>query len=91
MDLVLEYLDHYVMPAEDSPFDWTVSDRQVDEFRKRVPVVSPRFKAGDMLLFDNWLLHRTNRRPGMTSTRYAIESWFFAPSVFPEGRIAMTA
>ena len=68
------------MPGEGSPFDWTVSDKQVDQFRERVPVVSPEFKVGDMLLFDNWLLHRTNRRPGMNVTRYAIESWF-SPSV----------
>jgi hypothetical protein len=91
MDLVLEYLDHYVMPGEGSPFDWTVSDKQVDQFRERVPVVSPEFKVGDMPLFDNWLLHRTNRRPGMNVTCYAIEPWFFAASVFPIGRIAMKA
>ena len=90
MDLVLERLDHYVMPPADSVFDWVVSDLQVDEYRERDRVVSPQFKGGDMLLFDNWLLHRTNRRPGMNITRYAIESWLFAPSAFPKGRIAVT-
>lgn len=91
MDLVLEYFDHYIMPSKDSHFDWTVSDAQVDEMRETIPVVTPKFEAGDMLMFDNWLLHRTNRVPGMTKTRYAIESWFFAPSVFPDGRVALLA
>ncbi len=91
MELVLDYLDHYVKATSDSPFDWAVSNSQVDEMRKRVPVVIPKFRAGDMLMFDQWLLHRTSRRPDMPDTRYAIESWFFAPSVFPVGRIALRA
>jgi hypothetical protein len=91
MDLVLDYLDHYILAAEDSAFDWAVSNSQVDELRQRVPVVTPRFRAGDILMFDQWLLHRTHRRPDMTNTRYAIESWFFAPSVFPVGRTALLA
>lgn len=91
MELVLDYPDHYIMAAPDSAFDWAVSNSQVDEMRKRVPVVIPRFRAGDMLMFDQWLLHRTSRRPDMPDTRYAIESWFFAPSVFPVGRTALLA
>jgi hypothetical protein len=91
MELVLENLDYYVGSTEDSHFDWSVSNKQVDDFRKRVPVVVPRFKSGDMLLFDHWLLHRSWRIPGMTTQRYAIESWFFAPSAFPGGRMPMTA
>ncbi|NND69790.1 MAG: hypothetical protein HKN19_19525 [Halioglobus sp.] len=89
MDLVLDYLDHYIMPDEDSHFDWSVSDAQVEALN--IPIATPWFKAGDMLMFDNWLLHRTCRRPGMTKTRYAIESWFFAPSKFPIGRTAFLA
>ena len=91
MDLVLEDYDHYIMAEEGSHFDWAVSDEQVDKLSQSVPVVTPRFKAGDMLLFDHWFLHRTSRRPDMTDNRYAIESWFFAPSVFPVGRSAMIA
>lgn len=91
MDLVLKHLDHYIAAADDSAFDWSVSNSQVDEMRQHVPVVTPRFRAGDMLMFDHWLLHRTSRQPDMTDTRYAIESWYFAPSVFPVGRTAITA
>ncbi len=92
MELVLDYPDHYIMPAEDSHFDWSVSDNQVDEmYRGKVPVVIPTFKAGDMLLFDHWLLHRSSRLAEQCNRRYAIESWFFAPSVFPVGRKAVIA
>jgi len=42
-----------------------------------------------MLMFDEWILHRTSRLPGMSKLRYALESWFFAPSAFPGGRIPM--
>lgn len=91
MELVLDYPDYYIMADEGSDFNWSVSNTQVDEIRKRVPVVIPRFRAGDMLMFDQWLLHRTHRQPDMPHTRYAIESWFFAPSVFPLGRAALTA
>ena len=42
---------------------------------------------GDALLFDHLFLHRTGVAPGMTRERYAIESWFFAPSSYPEGQI----
>jgi Phytanoyl-CoA dioxygenase (PhyH) len=90
MELVLKNLDHYIQAANDSVFGWAVSNAQVDAMRKDVPVVIPKFRAGDMLLFDHWLLHRTSRAPEMPDIRCAIESWFFAPSVFPLGRSGIT-
>ena len=36
------------------------------------------------MLFDHLCLHRTAIEPTMKKTRYAIESWFFAPSVYPD-------
>ena len=44
----------------------------------------PHFQPGDVLVFDQFLVHRTSDDPRMTGTRYAIESWFFAPSGYPE-------
>jgi hypothetical protein len=52
-----------------------------------VPVLRPKLGPGDALLFDHLFLHRTGVDPGMTRERYAIESWFFAPSSYPEGQI----
>ena len=41
------------------------------------PIVSPVFEPGDAVFFDQFLLHRTGIKPGMTEDRYALESWFF--------------
>src|SRR6202012_2201968 len=62
---------------------WTAGDGVLDEMTKATPMVTPIFKAGDAMLFDQLFLHRTGVRPGMTRERLAIESWFFAGSTFP--------
>lgn len=66
-------------------FDWDVAESTIArEFPGLVPA-APRFEPGDAMLFDHFCLHRTARRPDMPHSRYAIESWFFAPSAFPTG------
>jgi hypothetical protein len=65
-------------------FHWSVGAGLIDDLeRQGTPVVSPVFRPGDALLFDQLMLHRTAVRPGMDKVRYAIESWFFTPSTFP--------
>jgi hypothetical protein len=44
--------------------------------------VRPIFEPGDALMFDHLCLHRTGTDKGMTNGRYAIETWFFAPSTY---------
>ena len=56
-------------------------------FRSRV--VLPEFAAGDALMFDQLTLHRTGILPTMTRDRYAIESWFFAPSRYPHDQVPL--
>jgi hypothetical protein len=78
-----------VLPTgtEGAMFDWSVSPEIVDEVARPAPAVIPAFRAGDALLFDHLLLHRTAVGPGMTRERYAMEIWHFAPSGYPEGQI----
>ena len=78
-----------VLPTgtEGAMFDWSVSPDIVDDVAREAPVVTPGFRAGDALLFDHLLLHRTAVEPGMTRERFAIETWHFAPSSYPEGQI----
>jgi Phytanoyl-CoA dioxygenase (PhyH) len=65
-------------------FEWSVGRGVVANLTEHgIPVVSPVFRPGDAMLFDQLMLHRTAVRPEMTKTRYAIESWFFTPSTFP--------
>ena len=54
-------------------------------------IVNPIFAPGDALLFDDLFLHQTGGKPGLTKPRYAIESWFFGPSAFPEIYVPLAA
>lgn len=83
LDVIPHAFDDIVETGtEGSLFPWSVAPAQVSA-SAGVPHASPVFAAGDALLFDQMLLHRTGVRPEMTDTRYAIESWFFAPSTYP--------
>jgi hypothetical protein len=84
MDLVAKRLDDIVEPGKRSAdFDWSLSDDEVRELAGDA-IVRPLFEPGDALLFDHVFLHRTGTDPGMTETRYATETWFFAPSAYPD-------
>jgi Phytanoyl-CoA dioxygenase (PhyH) len=66
-------------------YDWSVGDGLIAELAAESPVVRPLFAPGDALIFDGMLLHRTAQEPpALPGTRYAIETWFFLPSRFPE-------
>lgn len=83
MDLIPERMEILETGTEDAIFDWSVAPALINRrFADRI--VRPEFEAGDILLFDETLLHRTAIEPTMTSARYAIESWFFHPSAYPE-------
>jgi hypothetical protein len=68
-------------------FDWAVGPDVVEHLAADAPVVRPHFRAGDAMLFDDLFLHRTALDPSMTEPRHAIESWFFAPSCYPDGQV----
>ena len=85
LDVVARRLD-YVMQtgSHGAGLDWTVGNGVVGLLEQGgAAVVSPLFQAGDALLFDHLMLHRTGAPPGACRERWAIESWFFAPSAFP--------
>jgi hypothetical protein len=85
LDVVARRLPYIVQSgSHGAHFDWSVGPGMVELLeRGGADVVSPKFAAGDALLFDQLMLHRTGVRPGMTKSRWAVESWFFAPSTFP--------
>lgn len=85
LDLVGKRFDHIVATGTPGAhFDWDVSPTVVEEEREGAEILSPVFKAGDAVFFDHYLLHRTGVKPGLTEDRYALESWFFTPTTFPE-------
>ena len=69
--------------TEGAIFDWSIGEPVVARAASSAPVVRPTLRAGDALLFDDRFVHRTAVDPAMSRDRYAIESWFFAPSRYP--------
>lgn len=65
-------------------FDWTVGQGVVDEASRANPPVCPRFAPGDAIFFDHFNLHRSASSDHHRSSRYAVESWFFASSTAPD-------
>ena len=68
-------------------FDWAVARTEAERAAEGAPIVFPRFNAGDALIFDQLMLHATGVKPGMTKRRYALESWFFAPSSYAADQV----
>ena len=90
LDLLPRRLDHVVETGtEDAVFDWAVGPAVVERLAVAAPVACPQFQMGDAMLFDDLCLHRTAINPTMTRPRYAIESWFFAPSSYPAGQVPL--
>ena len=52
--------------------------------RGMLGIQRPIFEPGDALLFDELFLHQTAADPSMPNNRFAIESWFFGPSHYPD-------
>ena len=88
MDVVPRRFDSLLPRETDGAFfDWSIGHDLVVRESAGTPIIRPRFRAGDALLFDDLFVHRTALDPGHTRERYAIESWFFASSCYPEGSV----
>ena len=70
-------------------FDWSVGSGMVELAGQGLATVSPVFAPGDAMLFDHFFLHRTGIPHGIARDRYAIESWFFAPSAYPRQQVPL--
>jgi hypothetical protein len=68
--------------------DDAIGEETVAKFGGGNPV-RPVFAPGDAILFDELALHRTGISSSMTETRYAIEMWFFAASMFPHQQVPL--
>jgi hypothetical protein len=85
LDLVPKRLEHVVETGTgDSRFGNMVGHDVIAKVSEDAPVIRPEFEPGDALLFDELFLHSTAADPAMPKSRYAIESWFFAPSAYPD-------
>jgi Phytanoyl-CoA dioxygenase (PhyH) len=82
LEIVARRLEHIVETGTDGAFfDWSVGPAAVERCSHGA-IARPIFDAGDAIVFDHMSLHRTVVVPGMRRDRYAIESWFLAPSTY---------
>jgi hypothetical protein len=78
-------LDHLVRTHGTEGVDeYRAVVEEVELLTAEVPAVSPVFEPGDAAIFDQFLLHETAASPEFTEQRYGFESWFFAPSTYPD-------
>jgi hypothetical protein len=92
LDLVPRRLNEHVTTQTDEAMMLNqVSQRTAEETAGELPILRPIFEPGDALLFDELFLHKTASHDSMRRPRYAIESWFFAPSGFPPDYVPLTA
>jgi hypothetical protein len=90
LDIVPRRMDGILPTGTDGAmFDWSVGEQLVDKVAEDTPVLRPIFEPGDALFFDERFLHRTAANESMTHERYAIESWFFAPSHYPADQMPL--
>jgi hypothetical protein len=90
LDLVPHRLAETVPTGtEDATFPWSVAPAVASQAAGEEGPVRPIFEPGDALLFDELCLHSTALDPSMTKTRYAVESWFFGPSAYPEDYVPL--
>jgi len=88
MDVVPKRLNELVPTGGEGAFlDFMNSAENVEKAAGDVGIVRPIFNPGDALLFDELFMHKTGSDPSMPNPRYAIESWFFGPSDFPENYV----
>ena len=85
LDIVARRFEEIVPTGSDGAWlDWNVGPRMVERVANG-SVTRPIFEAGDAMIFDHMLLHRTAVDAGMTRDRYAVEAWFLAPSLRTRG------
>lgn len=90
LDVVPRRLDDLVASGDEDgglefPYlSYQISQAGAERAAGETPIVRPNFEPGDVLLFDELCLHQTGSDPSMRKPRFAIESWFFAASGFPE-------
>lgn len=82
IDLVPRRFDSILPSGDDAAFGWSLTEHALRSAAPGVETASPVFRPGDALFFDERLPHRTTVGLDL-SVRYAIESWFVAPSSYP--------
>ncbi|MBN8866176.1 MAG: hypothetical protein J0H98_01360 [Solirubrobacterales bacterium] len=90
MDVVPTRLNELVATGGEGAYlDFMNSQENVERAAGERGITRPIFNPGDALLFDDLFMHQTGSDPSMPNPRYAIESWFFGPSAYPENYVPL--
>ena len=90
MDVVPKRLNELVATGGEGAYlDFMNSQENVEKAAGEIGIVRPIFNPGDALLFDDLFMHKTGSDPSMPNPRYAIESWFFGPSDYPDNYVPL--
>ena len=90
MDVVPRRIDRVLETGTaGARFEWSVSPSKVGELLDGAEPLRPEFRAGDLLLFDQLFLHQTATDPAMTRDRYAVETWCFGPTGYPDKQVPL--
>lgn len=86
VDLIPRRFTSVIASPSDAAFPWSLTEQAVRDALPDAPVASPVFAPGDALVFDELLPHRTSVGLDL-GERFAIESWFVAPSSYPDRHV----
>ena len=75
--------------TEGATHDWSLSPDIAESAGDRGAPVRLRFQPGDALLFDEFFVHRPGSDAAMSETRYALETWVFSPTGFPDAYVPL--
>jgi hypothetical protein len=85
LDIVPRRLDEFAATTTDEAvLSYQVSQSKAEEAAGDKKIIRPIFEPGDALFFDEMFLHATGSDPSMPKPRFAVESWFFGGSAFPQ-------
>ncbi len=88
MDVVPKRLEEFVRTGgPGTMIENQIGQLDAEEAAGDAGIVRPIFEPGDALIFDHLFLHQTGSDPSMPNPRYAIESWFFGPSAYPDNYV----
>lgn len=88
MDVVPKRLEEFVRTGgPGTVMDNQIGQQDAEAAAEGAGIVRPIFDPGDALIFDHLFLHQTGSDPSMPNPRYAIESWFFGPSAYPDNYV----
>ncbi len=81
LEVVGRRVEELVPSRDGTHAAWGINAKDAEAFGGQ-DIEKPLFDAGDAMLFDHLLVHRTAFNAGMTRDRFAIETWLFAPSTY---------